>query len=571
MIIGIDLGTTNSLTAIWKDGRAQLVPNVLGEYLTPSCVSLDSDGSILVGRAAKERLQTHPQLSASLFKRYMGTKREFSLGGRSFRPEELSSFVLRALKADAEALLGEPVEEAIITVPAYFSDSQRQATRVAGQLAGLKVERLLNEPTAAALAYGLHTGGDNTQFLVFDLGGGTFDVSILEMFEGVMEVRATAGDNYLGGEDVVDIMVQRFLRDSGLPARATESPAFMQYLAARAESVKRALSSEPEAMFSAIWEEQNFELPFDQAMLQHCCEPLLARLRMPVERALRDASLAAFDVDAVVLAGGATRMPLVRQLVTRMFGRFPAIDLNPDEVVAAGAAVMAGLKMKNADLREVVMTDVCPYSLGTSVSRRVDGKPVSGFYRPIIERNSVVPISRVESFWPVSPQQTKVNIDVYQGEARRAEDNILLGEFDVDITHLPDGERGFDLRFTYDVNGILEVEATFHHDGKTHRMVFQNNGETLSEAEVQERLAALRELKVHPRDVAVNKALMAQAERLFQQLLGEQRDIVGEEIIRFERALETQDPRRIGEARRKLHEVLRQHDEQRVFSPQFDE
>jgi len=218
MIVGIDLGTTNSLIAVWKDGTPQLVPNALGKNLTPSAVSLDTDGQILVGMPARERLITHPDRSAAVFKRYMGSNKTLHLGGRIFRPEELSSFVLRSLKADAEAFLGEPVTEAIVTVPAYFNDAQRKATRAAGQLAGLTVERLLNEPTAAALAYGLHDAHKESKFLVFDLGGGTFDVSILELFEGVMEVRATAGDNFLGGEDFVEIMIERFIEHAGKPA-----------------------------------------------------------------------------------------------------------------------------------------------------------------------------------------------------------------------------------------------------------------------------------------------------------------------------------------------------------------
>ncbi|KAG9539819.1 hypothetical protein KCV01_g26168, partial [Aureobasidium melanogenum] len=229
MIVGIDLGTTNSLVAVWKDGGPRLVPNALGAFLTPSCVGVDDDGQILVGEAARERLQTHPQRTASLFKRHMGSTRTSRLADRDYRPEELSALVLRSLKADAEAFLGEAVTEAVITVPAYFSDAQRKATRVAGELAGLKVERLLNEPTAAALAYGLHEGGTETQFLVFDLGGGTFDVSILEMFDGVMEVRASAGDNMLGGEDFANLLVEQAFA-SGIPDKARNDAAFMQRL-----------------------------------------------------------------------------------------------------------------------------------------------------------------------------------------------------------------------------------------------------------------------------------------------------------------------------------------------------
>src|SRR5476651_1348710 len=248
MIIGIDLGTTNSLAAVWRDGKASIIPNALGEHLTPSCVGIDDDGTVLVGKAARERLQTHPHLTAAVFKRYMGSEKSITLGSRQFRPEELSSMVLRSLKEDAEAYLGHPINEAIITVPAYFSDAQRKATRAAGQLAGLKVERLLNEPTAAALAYGIQDKEQESKFLVFDLGGGTFDVSILELFEGVMEVRASAGDNYLGGEDFVLCLVELFFERKALPAVLKSDASFMQRLMAQAEAAKRALSLAPGAV-----------------------------------------------------------------------------------------------------------------------------------------------------------------------------------------------------------------------------------------------------------------------------------------------------------------------------------
>ncbi|WP_349291675.1 molecular chaperone HscC [Achromobacter sp. Marseille-Q0513] len=449
MIIGIDLGTTNSLAAIWQDGASRLVPNALGTYLTPSCVSLDQDGSLLVGQAARERLQTHPDRSAALFKRHMGSDKPFRLGDRDFRAEELSSLVLRALKADAEALLGAPVLEAVISVPAYFSDSQRQATRIAGELAGLKVERLINEPTAAALAYGLHQQQEETQFLVFDLGGGTFDVSVLELFEGVMEVRATAGDNFLGGEDFVAEIVKQFLQRAEVPAQARDDPRFMQQLLAQAEIAKIKLSQQAESRLRVAWRDTEYALDLTQDRLADWSEPLLARLRAPVERALRDARIRSADIATVVLAGGATRMPLVRQLVTRMFGRFPNIEMNPDEVVAAGAAVMAGLKMKDQALDEVVMTDVCPYTLGVEVTRTLpSGQRVDGHFSPIIERNSVVPISREETYSPVDDNQPEVELNIYQGESRLVRDNILLGTLKMPLSRRPRAESSFQVRFT---------------------------------------------------------------------------------------------------------------------------
>ncbi len=557
MIVGIDLGTTNSLVAVWTDGRPRLIPNALGDVLTPSCVSLDNDGQVLVGRAARDRLQTHPQLSAALFKRYMGSGKTLRLGSRDYRPEELSSLVLRSLKADAEATLGEPVDEAIITVPAYFSDAQRKATRAAGELAGLKVERLLNEPTAAALAYGLHQAGSESQFLVFDLGGGTFDVSILEMFEGVMEVRASAGDNMLGGEDFVDVIVQAFFEDSGIDGAARQDPAFMQRLTARAEQLKRQLTGQGESRFELAWQGQPYALSMNAQGFEKRSEILLSRLWRPIERALRDARIRAADLDNVVLAGGATRMPMVRSLVTRMFGRFPAATINPDEVVAIGAAVQAGLKMKDAALDDMVMTDVCPYTLGTAISRVMeDGGVVPGFYSPIIERNTIVPVSRVHRYQPTEANQRLINIAVYQGESRLVRDNIRLGAIEVPIAPGPVAEGAVDVRFSYDANGLLEVEVTVVKTGEQYRTVVENSAAHLSAGQLAESLAALASLKIHPRDTLENRSLLAHAERLYEQLLGTARPRLGEIILRFEQALAAQDIRTIAQHRKHLRQAV---------------
>lgn len=571
MIVGIDLGTTNSLVAAWIDGAPRLIPNALGSVLTPSCVGMDDDGSVLVGEAARERLQTHPALTTSLFKRYMGSARAVRLGTREYRAEELSALVLRSLKADAEAVLGEPVTEAIITVPAYFSDAQRKATRVAGELAGLKMERLLNEPTAAALAYGLHDAQGETQFLVFDLGGGTFDVSILEMFDGVMEVRASAGDNMLGGEDFATLIADlAFTR--GIPEEARFDPAFMQRLAARAETAKRQLGAQASAAFDVSWRGSEVRVELDQAEFEKLSQGLLTRLWRPIERALRDARIRAADLDNVVLAGGATRMPMIRTLATRMFGRFPAMGQNPDEAVALGAAVQAGLKMKDKALDEMVMTDVCPYTLGTAVSRRLEnGTRTEGLYAPIIQRNTVVPVSRVARYVPVDASQTSLRIDVYQGESRLVRDNILLGELTVPIRPGPGHADGIDVRFTYDVNGLLEVEVTVVATGEKRSLLIEGNEGTLQPEDIARRLEALGALKVHPRDTIENRTLLARAERLYEQLLGDSRDHLGQMVLRFEQTLATQDPRQVTRDAAQFSEALRQIEAHDYVGPDFND
>jgi molecular chaperone HscC len=559
MIVGIDLGTTNSLVAVWQDGRARTLPNALGEVLTPSCVSVDDDGSILVGRAARERLQTHPDRTAAVFKRYMGSDRVLRLADRDFRPEELSALVLRSLKADAEAALGEPVTEAIISVPAYFSDAQRKATRAAGQLAGLKVERLLNEPTAAGLAYGLHQRDRETRFLVFDLGGGTFDVSVLELFEGVMEVRASAGDNLLGGEDFLAPLVELFFERTGLSPELRRDRRLMHRLLAEAERAKRTLSAAPEATLRVRVGEVEHAATVDEATLERIGAPVLARIRHPVERALRDARLRAGELDAVVLAGGATRMPMVRRLVTTLFGRFPLVELDPDQVVALGAAVQAGLKAKDLALREVVMTDVAPYSMGVEVAREVDGVNVArGLFDPVIERNGAVPVSRVKRYFPLQDQQARIDLRIHQGEARLASDNIPLGRLEVPLPGLPRAESGVDVRFTYDVNGLLQVEATVLATGCTSALVIQGNPGLLTDEEIARRLAALSDLKIHPRDRLENRTALARAERLYEQLLSGAREGLGAVIERFEAALAAQDRAQADGARRLLEQVLDQ-------------
>lgn len=544
MIVGIDLGTTNSLIAVWQNGAARLIPNAVGDVLTPSCVSIDDDGSILVGRAARERLQTHPDRSAAAFKRHMGSDKIIKLGKRAFRAEELSALVLRSLREDAEAALGQPVTDCIITVPAYFSDAQRKATRAAGQLAGLRVDRLLNEPTAAALAYGVHLRDSESRFLVFDLGGGTFDVSLLDLFENVMEVRASVGDNFLGGEDVTACLVERFLDHCAVPAAVRKDAQFLQRLSAQAELAKRSLSESASTTIRIAHAKADYAMDLDEAALEQACAPLLARLREPVERALRDAGMPVADLDRIVLAGGATRMPVVRRMVARMFGRLPSCDINPDEVVALGAAVQAGLRANDAALDDVVMTDVSPYSLGIDTSMEYgDNQYSHGHFDSLIERNSVVPISRTKRYYPLRDNQTQLEINVYQGEARMASDNIFLGRLQIPLAPGSREDNGIDVRFTYDVNGLLQVDVTHIRTAQTNVLVIEGNPGLLSEQEIAERLAALSKLKIHPRERMEHRTELARAERLYQQLRGSEREQLNDAIMQFERALDSQDPR----------------------------
>ncbi|ATE72432.1 molecular chaperone HscC [Lysobacter capsici] len=547
MIVGIDLGTTHSLIGVYGPDGPRLIPNALGSLLTPSVVSVGEDEEVIVGRAARERLVSHPQRSVAAFKRWMGTDRVTALGTHRFRPEELSALILKSLIADAEAELGEKVAEAVISVPAYFSDSQRKATRIAGELAGIKVERLINEPTAAALAYGLQQREGGGRYLVFDLGGGTFDVSILELFEGVMEVHASAGDNFLGGEDFTQALLNAFLADSGLSVSQL-ALSELATLERRIETLKHDLARGNEATLELPLAGEPRQWRIDEAGFARVSEPLVQRLRAPLERAMRDAKLSPGQLDEIVLVGGASRMQLSARLVSRMFGRLPLRHVNPDEAIGLGACVAAGMKARDQSLEEIILTDVCPHTLGVNTTRESQGGYTSGVFSPIIHRNSTVPVSRVERYYPTHDGQRQVEIQIYQGESPRVENNVRLGAISIDLPSRRRDENAIDVRFTYDINGLLQVEATLASTGLRHEVLVEKNPGVLSQEEIRERLAALAALKVHPRDQQENIALIARAERLYEELLWA-RDQLQAALVQFRGVLDLQDSAVISEHR----------------------
>lgn len=562
-IIGIDLGTTNSLVSYWNGNESVIIPNVFGENITPSVVSMDDSGQVFVGKIAKERQITHPDMTASVFKRNMGSKKIFKLDDRSFLPEELSSLIIRSLKKDAETYLGESVKEAIISVPAYFNDTQRKATKRAGELAGLKIERLINEPTAAAVAYGLHQQELSTKFLVFDLGGGTFDVSILELYKNVMEVRAVAGDNYLGGEDFTDIILSLFLKQNNLNMENLNYKT-LAVIKKQAEKAKIGFSSSRETSMSCKVDGKILKCSLKIEEYEKACQSLILKLRSPVERALNDAEIKVKEIDSIVLVGGATKLPLVRTFVSKLFGRIPNTNINPDEAVAIGAGIQGAMKERNMHLREVVLTDVCPYTLGTDVSvRKPGGYYEAGHFCPIIERNTVIPVSKTERLYTIQDNQKIINVEILQGESRLSKDNILLGEINVDIPPAPAGQEAVDIRYTYDINGILEVEVTVVSTGLKKRAVIEKNPGYMSKEEIEKRLEELSSLKIHPRDKEENKLLMAKGERLYEESVGEIREILDYNLQLFEDILQKQDEQEIRKAAEKLKELFAQIEEMR--------
>ncbi|MCM3761526.1 molecular chaperone DnaK [Alkalihalobacillus oceani] len=454
-VIGIDLGTTNSCVAVMEGGEATVIPNPEGNRTTPSVVAF-KDGERLVGEVAKRQAITNPNTIISI-KRHMGTGHKETVEGKDYTPQEISAIILQKLKSDAEAYLGEKVTKAVITVPAYFNDSQRQATKDAGKIAGLEVERIVNEPTAAALAYGLEKEEDQT-ILVYDLGGGTFDVSILELGDGFFEVKATSGDNKLGGDDfdqvIIDYLVDQFKKDNGIDL--SQDKMAMQRLKDAAEKAKKDLSGVTQTQISLPFitadatGPKHLELSLSRAKFEELSADLVERTLGPTRNALSDAGLSASEIDKVVLVGGSTRIPAVQEAIKKLTGKEPHKGVNPDEVVALGAAVQAGVL--TGDVKDVVLLDVTPLSLGIET--------MGGVFTKLIDRNTTIPTSKSQVFSTAADNQPSVDIHVLQGEREMAAYNKTLGRFQLtDIPPAPRGVPQIEVTFDIDANGIVNVKA----------------------------------------------------------------------------------------------------------------
>lgn len=456
-VVGIDLGTTNSVVAVMEGGEPAVIPNAEGSRLTPSVVGFTKTGERLVGQLAKRQAVVNPDRTIASIKRKMGTNEKVTIDGKGYTPQEISAMILGKLKSDAEKYLGTPVTQAVITVPAYFNDSQRQATKDAGQIAGLEVLRIINEPTAASLAYGLDKKQAET-ILVFDLGGGTFDVSVLEVGDGVFEVKATSGDTHLGGDDydrrVVDWVADEFQREEGIDLRKDKQA--LQRLLEAAERAKIELSSvvQTEINLPFITADQNgpkhLIKTLSRAKFEELTDDLTQRCVGPFQRALEDSKLSASDIDEVVLVGGSTRMPVIQQLVKKLSGKDPHQGVNPDEVVAIGAAIQAGVLM--GDVKDVVLLDVTPLSLGIET--------LGGVNTVLIPRNTTIPTAKSEVFSTAEDSQTAVDIHVTQGERPMSRDNMTLARFRLEgIPPAPRGLPQIEVTFDIDANGIINVHA----------------------------------------------------------------------------------------------------------------
>lgn len=570
-IVGIDLGTTNSLICVFRNGKSELIPNSFGEFLTPSCVGIDDDGEqVLVGKIAKDRLISHPDLTVSSFKRFMGTDKKLVVGDKVFTAPELSSFVIRQLKEDAEAYLGEEVEEAVISVPAYFDDNGRNATKMAGELAGLRVERIINEPSAAALAYRKDDDGDAT-FLVCDLGGGTFDVSVVDAFDNIIEIAAVAGDNHLGGDDWNIAIAQYFCDENGIKVDELSSET-KAIILKQAEMCKIALNNSEPIIMSVSIGEDSYMASLTNKKLVEISAGLFKRIEQPIRHALYDASMTVKDIDYVVMVGGSSKMHTVSKYIEQLVGREMKSDIDPDKVVGIGAGVVAGIKSRNEDVKDTILTDVCPFTLGTNVINYA--KTDDPLFSPIIERNSVLPTSHMERYYTVSDKQDKMVFKIYQGENMYCRDNTLLGDIEIKVPKNKAGEECCDVRFTYDINGILEVDVQCVSTGETKNKVILNKNIKLTDEEIAVKQKELQKLKILPRDEEENKAIIARAERLYEEAFGELRDIIGINTQRFLEILAGQDSKKIRRNKKQFVEFLNMVENQEagfdVFMRDFD-
>lgn len=570
MIVGIDLGTTNSLIAYYTEDGAKIIPNRLGKNLTPSVVSIDEEGQVYVGETAKERAVLYPDSSASVFKRDMGSNRKFILGkeqrvendvlyekDREFSAMELSALVLKALKVDAEYYLNQQITEAVISVPAYFNEDRRRATKMAGEMAGFKVERIISEPTAAAVAYGLYQEEKESKFLVFDLGGGTLDVSILEIFGDILEVHSVAGDNFLGGEDFTNIIIDMFFEANPEIDRQSLDKKTLEQIRKKAEDCKVNLDEAESGTMKCVINDQPVEFVLNEKKYEARCSELFDRIKIPVKRSITDAGIKISDIDKVVLIGGATKMSMVRRFVARMFRTIPDCSINPDEAVALGAAIQGAMKERNEAVKELILTDVCPFTLGTEVTiDREDGSKEGGHYHPIIERNTVIPASRTDTFYTSYDNQKKLRVDVLQGESRFAKNNLYLGEIVVNVPPAKAGAEGIDVTYTYDVNSLLEVQVRVLSTGEIKKQVFKNQSVDMTDEEIEKRFEEIGFLKIHPRDQEENRLLLFKGERLYEESLGADRVVIDMNIREFENALNTRDEGVIKNARKKFMKFL---------------
>ena len=563
-MIGIDLGTTNSLaTYIDDNGEIQFIKNEYGNILIPSVVGIDENDDIIVGELAKERRMMNAGETASNFKRRIGTDAKIKVKNRTFDAQMLSSVVLKHLKENAEKQLNEKINRAIISVPAYFNDKQRRDTKMAAELAGLTVERLINEPTAAALSLGSNILNQNLKFIVLDLGGGTFDVTLLETFENIMDVISISGDTMLGGEDFTTKICEIFLKNIKLVITDLSRDERTK-LYTKADRAKKLISLKDVEIELEI-KGKNYKSEITQKDFREAVKPLLVKMKAAIDKALQDGNTDAREIEKVVLVGGAVKLGIIEEFTEKYFhkmrgekiyfssenfienNKLVSIVADPDTVVAYGVGIAVGMKERNKMFKERILTDVCPFTLGTEL--------VGNRFAPIIPRNTTVPTSKSEYFYTIDDYQDKVNVGIYQGESLNIDDNLFLGNFLIDVPRNIAGKEAINVRFTYDINGILEVEATVVSTGlKKSKLIV--NGD-LSEEEKNEKIKMLEEIKIQSENKNKDKLLLERANRIYAEIVNtEIRNHISGYLKNYQMVVATGDRIRIQKAKESFSQFL---------------
>ena len=563
-MIGIDLGTTNSLATYIDDNEEiQFIKNEYGNILIPSVVGIDENDDIVIGELAKERRMMNAGETASNFKRRMGTDAKIKVKNRTFDAQMLSSFVLKHLKENAEKQLNEKINRAIISVPAYFNDKQRRDTKMAAELAGLTVERLINEPTAAALSLGSNILNQNLKFIVLDLGGGTFDVTLLETFENIMDVISISGDTMLGGEDFTAKICEIFLKNIKLEITDLSRDERTK-LYTKADRAKKLISLKDVEIELEI-KGKNYKSEITQKDFREAVKPLLVKMKAAIDKALQDGNTDAREIEKVVLVGGAVKLGIIEEFTEKYFhkmrgekiyfssenfienNKLVSIVADPDTVVAYGVGIVVGMKERNKMFKERILTDVCPFTLGTEL--------VGNRFAPIIPRNTTVPTSKSEYFYTIDDYQDKVNVGIYQGESLNIDDNLFLGNFLIDVPRNIAGKEAINVRFTYDINGILEVEATVVSTGlKKSKLIV--NGD-LSEEEKNEKIKMLEEIKIQSENKNKDKLLLERANRIYAEIVNtEIRNHISDYLENYQMVVATGDRIRIQKAKESFLQFL---------------
>ena len=531
-VLGVDLGTTNSLAVVYKEGKPVLVPNVYGEYVTPSAISI-LDGKIVVGKLAKERLITHPECSASLFKRNMGTDVTYKLDKKEYDSATLSSFVVKQLIEDAQNYLHESIDEVVISVPAYFNARQRQDTKRIGELLNVKVERLINEPSAAAIA--CHMDDEYETFVVFDFGGGTLDVSVVDCFENVISINAISGNNHLGGTDFDRAMAECFCLKNGLDYNILDS-SFQQSILRACEQAKIKLSTQNVVEISLTHSSINYRCVFDENVLFNITHSLLESCKNVIGKAVKDSGFSASELDSLILVGGSSKMPVLQHYLSDALNIPVLKEEYMDSLVALGLGKYIGIKQRDENIKDVVVTDICPFSLSTSTYN--EQNPDLELSTVLIPKNSVLPTSKKMTLRTVHKGQTKVNISVFQGQAMYAKENLFLGQAFIHVPRNMHDYESFDLIYSYDINSMLYVEAIVH-STKEHYIFRVSKGDVLEKVDASVRLDSIKEVSLALYQNNEVDAILARIERIYKEVDEETQDYLMKLHTEFTKDMES--------------------------------